>query len=87
MEGAGVSVAEEEPELVLRWSVVVVVAVDVKLMLWRSSVKSSSHGGGSIVERWKEHAKKVNLVLSVNIKGYNIYVLFDSHTNSKFQLR
>ncbi|KAJ6365442.1 hypothetical protein OIU76_030257 [Salix suchowensis] len=51
VEGAGVSVAEEDPELVLRWSVVVVVAVDVKLMLWRSSAKSSSHGGGSIVER------------------------------------
>ena len=58
MEGAGVSVAEEEPELVLRWSVVVVVAVDVKLMLWRSSVKSSSHGGGSIVERWRERLKR-----------------------------
>jgi hypothetical protein len=35
-----------EPELVLRLmsAVVVVVAVEVKLRLWRSSAKSSSHG-------------------------------------------
>ena len=54
VEGAGVSVAEEESELVQRWSVVVVVAVDAKLMLWRSSVKSSSHGGGSIIETGRD---------------------------------
>lgn len=41
------SVAEEDPELVLRWRVVVVivvVAVEAKLRLWRSSAKSSGHG-------------------------------------------
>lgn len=46
-EGVGVSAAaSEEPELVLRLIVVavVVVLVEVKLMLWRSSAKSSSQG-------------------------------------------
>lgn len=44
-EEATVNVASE-PQLVLRWisAVVVLVAVEVKLRLWRSSAKSSSHG-------------------------------------------
>lgn len=43
-EEAAVQVASE-PELVERWiSVAVVVVAELKLMLWRSSAKSSSHG-------------------------------------------
>lgn len=51
-----------EPELVERWMsvafvvVVVAVVVELKLMLWRSSAKSSSHGSMANEEREIERA-------------------------------